>query len=180
MRTRTPPVLLSRLRGDHDNLHGLALVIESLLARLHGGEAIDRVLLMDAVCCASAYLEQVHEPREARAVEAIAAKLPVVRALRPVAASYAAELVTARAALPPERELAASPASDVVRWGFAYTRALRKRIAFEESLVLSFARLAPAVMRSVHLGVEEESIEANYRALFEALTSRAGCGCAFE
>lgn len=177
--------VLRRLHGDHANLSDLALVLESLLARLHAGETIDRALVVDIVVYVTEYLERFHERRERWVFETILAPIPLARALQPAATACAAAVTAALDTLNGEFERHDPTPIGIVREGFAYTRALRKRIAFEDSLVLPLARLASVSGdRTIALGPaggdDRQPFEGHFRALFDALTERIGCGCAFE
>ena len=173
--------LFERLNADHANLANLVLVIESLLERLHDGEAIDRSLLVDVVDYAADYLDREHEPRERRALAAVATVVPMVTALRRVLQSHADDVLAALARLR-ERDVHLLSVDDLVRAGFAYTCALRTRISFEESVVLSLGCLAAAGADGcVGQGDASSAGDSDRdRATFEALTARLGCGCPFE
>lgn len=176
---------LRRLRGDHGNLTDLALVLESLLARLHEGEAVDHALLVDVLDYVTDYLDRLHEGRDHRVFDAIVARIPIAGALRPLARAHAAEETAAREALRSELARRDTTTEGIVHMGFAYTRALRKRIAWEDSVLLPLARLASesgagAVDRLPAVWNDLQSFEEHYRARFDELTGRVGCGCAFE
>lgn len=175
---------LQRLHGDHANISSLAMALESLLARMHEGEAVDRKLLLDIVGYIVTYLEQVHGPREDHAILAIAERVPVLQALRPVLGASAEDVVAARAAFEKDGDPCALSDADFLRAGFAFTRAIRARIAFEESVVLSFAALGAAARGAVEADCTTTDTDVqtddDYRARFEELTALVGCGCAFE
>jgi hemerythrin-like domain-containing protein len=184
---------IAHLQREHANIGRLLLLLESELARLHGGEDVDDALILDVFTYLTEYVDRFHHPREDLASQVLATRSPVMGELRPVLAAQHATLRQSGASLRDrlERALLDQPVArlEIARDGFVYSRELRRNMALEEAVVFSVAtallsaedwadidaKLAPAVDP-----LFGDSIDARFIELSEELTKRAGCSWDYE
>ena len=188
-----PSDTIARLRREHGNVELLLLVLESQLARIHRGDDVDEGLVLEIFRYLTGYVDVFHHGREDAAIEMLAERVAVVRAAMPVLTAQHDEIRSRGAALRDrlERAVVDEPVSrpELVRAGFSYARSLRKNMALEEAIVFPAAAdvMSPAEWAAIDakLGVPGDPLfggqrDDRFRRLFEELTTRAGCACAFE
>jgi len=184
---------LDRLRREHGNIARLLLVLESHLAGVHAGDEFDARLMMDALSYLIEYVDRFHREREDIFVEALARHQPTVRSFLATLSAQHHAIETSGASLAAQLQQVIQDELvdrvDLVRDGFAYCTELRRSMSLEET-ILSFAmatvapsppRGEPLESRSTPPPAPElrSSIEDRYRRLFEELTCRIGCDCAY-
>ena len=178
--SRSDGDVVARLRSEHGNIARLLLVLESNLTTIHAGDEYDARLLLDAVDYLLDYVDRFHGEREDLFVAALATHEPTLRSARETLEVHHTTVRARGAVLDArlQRVIAgvAVDRADVVLDGFAYCTALRRSMAVEES-ILAFAAGPAQEPRSAR--VVERREEDRYRALFEALTHRAGCDCSY-
>ncbi len=183
---------VERLRHEHGNIERLLLVLESHLAGFHAGEDLDEQLTLDALSYLIDYVDRFHHSREDLIVELLAAREPVVRAMLPTLSAQHEGIRSNGAALRDrlERALVDEPVAreDLVRHGFAYTAELRRNMALEDTVVFPLVATGiggsewDAMNANVAAGVDPlfgSVVDKRHRALFEEITRRAGCDCAY-
>src|SRR6185437_828259 len=131
------------VRREHRNVEALLFVLESLLARIATRDVSDRALIGDLLAYVKSYISSVHHVHEQRAVDDLATDVPFVRVLRPIMASHGITTASTMAALQAQVDRANTDdpeaAAELARAGFAFTRALRTQIVFEEALLVPIA-----------------------------------------
>jgi hemerythrin-like domain-containing protein len=184
---------LSRLQREHANIGRLLALLESELARLHGGQDVDDALILDAFTYLTDYVDRVHHPREDLANEMLAARSTVMDELRPVIAAQHATIRDSGASLRDrlERALQDQPVArlEIARDGFVYTRELRRNMELEEAVVFA---VASALLTGDDWAVIDakvapeadplfgDAVDARFVELSEELTERAGCSWDYE
>lgn len=180
---------IGSLCREHDNIARLLVVLESQLARLHADETCDLELLSRVVEYLGEYVDSYHRRREDRLVLALSSEPAASSIVGDLAAQHDAMRQTG-AALREQCARASQPhpvaRRAVVRSGFAYSAALRRNMAFEESALLSLATEQLTTVRWIVIDDAREReddplfgevVEERYRRLYEELTRQVGCDC---
>lgn len=182
---------IGSLCREHDNIARLLVVLESQLSRLHADETCDLELLSRIVAYLGEYVDSYHRRREDRLVLALSSEPAASSIVRDLAAQHDAMRQTGVAlreqcARAPHHDPVAR--RDIVRSGFAYSAALRRNMALEESALLSLATEQLTTVRWIVIddarerAVEPPSgevAEERYRRLYEELTQQVGCDCTY-